>query len=157
MTWCQKLFAPSWLRWIRERRLCKPEKAFSFTGLWCLIPLGSWMSENKQMRPFSEKGKIRIVALFIHHENSEWTRTLQKNQISVHLVEQLHLAERMHLVLTLETEQLEMLLVRDANEWPTAFSSKLYFLCSAEIKSSSALVKVNTWMLREVGGLFTDK
>lgn len=64
------------------------------------------MPENKQMQPFSEKGKIRVLALFIHHENSKRTRTLQKNQISVHFVEQLPLAERAHCVLTLATEQL---------------------------------------------------
>jgi hypothetical protein len=54
------------------------------------------MPENKQMPPLSGKGKIRIVALFIHHGNGKRTRTLQKNQISVHFVEQLPLAERTH-------------------------------------------------------------
>lgn len=127
MPWCQKLFSPNWLRWIRERRLCVSEKAFSFTGLWCLIPLGLWMSENKQMQSFSQARQgpqlHSILALFIHHEEGAWTLILQKNQISVHSVEQLPLEQNKPLDLTLVTGQLEVLLNWRC-KWVTLFSSE---------------------------------
>lgn len=70
----------------------------SFTGLLCLSPLGSWMSENKQTQPFAQEGQgpqlHSTTAAFIHHENSQWARILQRNQIRAPLVEQLRLAEK---------------------------------------------------------------
>lgn len=126
MPWCQKPFSPNWLRWIQKRRLCTSEKAFSFAGLWCLIPLGSWMSENKQMQPFSQEGKVRNSTaswhyLFIRRTASAHVPAEKSNHCS--LVEQLPLTEEKHLDLTLVTEQLEALLNWRC-KWVTLFSSK---------------------------------